>query len=91
MIDNDENIFVIGYIGVTSTDSAWMIKKFDKNGNEDPNWNKTFNGGDDSESKKEDAALILLWIVKINIYIVGTGFNIYNSTSEIDWWIKKIR
>jgi len=89
MIDNDENIFVIGYIGVTSTDSAWMIKKFDKNGNEDPNWNKTFNGGDDSESKKEDAAFDIAMDSENNIYIVGTGFNIYNSTSEIDWWIKK--
>jgi hypothetical protein len=90
MIDDEGNVYVVGYIGVSSTDTAWMVKKFDSDGNEDSNWDMTFNGGDDGDDgQKEDSAFDIAMDNQGNIYIVGPGWNIFDASSEVDWWIKK--
>ncbi len=88
-VDGNDNIYVVGYAqklsSSTSNTDMW-IKKFDSSGVEDTtNWNKNFTG----TSTGNDQAQSVAFDANNNVYVVGFGQNLVNSTSGYDWWIKK--
>jgi len=48
------------------------------------NWNKMFDN-----NGNYDCALSVAIDSRGNVYVVGYSYNIINSTSGADWWIKK--
>ncbi len=87
-IDGNDNVFVVGFgFNLTHNDSQsdWWIKKFDVRGNENiTHWNHSFDGARDN-----DTAQAVTVDSNGGVYVVGSGYNVYNSTSRRDWWIKK--
>jgi hypothetical protein len=87
-ISQNNEIYLTGMgINIVSGSSSddWWIKKFDSDGNEDTtNWNKMFDGNNDS-----DNAVISILDNNGNLYVGGLGYNLVNSGSGSDWWIKK--
>ena len=87
-IDSAGNIYAGGY-GVNLIDKSsgydWWIKKFDSNGVEDiANWDLKFDGNNGS-----DAANSIVIDSVGNVYAAGYGWNLVDTSSEEDWWIKK--
>ncbi len=83
-VDNFGNVYFGGRRGLAQSGSyeTW-IKKFYYNGTEDLSWNKTLRLG--YESGPEDILIDSFG----DIYVVGHGGNLFNLTSNYDWFIKK--
>jgi len=82
-IDQKHKVYVVGY-GTNlngSTGKDWWIKKFNSNGIEVAEWEKTFdaNSGD-------DVATAVTTDTNGDVYVVGT---ITNGAGNTDWCIKK--
>lgn len=83
-IDNNDNIYIIGYSPLTVGNYEWVIKKIDKDGNEiTEGWDKRFGGVDYNIPNK------IAIDNDNNVYVAGCGENLVSPTSDIDWWIKK--
>lgn len=86
-IDSNDNVYVVGY-GNNSAGGGpdWLIKKYNSAGVEDTtSWNKSFTGPNSNNDIAYDVAIDS----KDNVYVVGYGTNLANSSSADDWWIKK--
>ncbi|MCX6123933.1 MAG: hypothetical protein NTV34_04180, partial [Proteobacteria bacterium] len=78
-MDSTGNLFVVGWH--TVSDKNWMIKKFDRRGNEDVSvWNK-----DVGEAGSVEVARGVAIDSSNNLYVVGSRDN----GSNLDWWLKK--
>ncbi len=90
-IDSNNYVYVVGegfnlYSEPTSG-ADWWVKKFYENGTEfntTAGWNKSIDGNSNT-----DQALGVAIDSNNNIYVVGTATNVYNTTSQNDWWVKK--
>ncbi|MBS3166102.1 PQQ-binding-like beta-propeller repeat protein, partial [Candidatus Woesearchaeota archaeon] len=87
--DPSGNIFVGGYgnnlVGGSTSQDMW-IKKFATDGTENlTHWNLSFD--------KTNSDMIWDIVSDINgqIYIAGEGNNLFNASTNFDWWIKKIQ
>lgn len=87
-VDSSRNLYVVGTGNnlVGSTGADWWIKKFSPSGVEDTtDWNKSFSSSGNVTDQAEAVAVDS----RDNVYVVGIGTNLVNSTSGTDWWIKK--
>jgi hypothetical protein len=77
-IDSNNDVYVAGRV-LISTNNC-VIKKFDRNGNEDMSWNKMILGGSEANIPNQ---------IKVdrnnNVYVIGTK----KDVSDYCWWIKK--
>ncbi len=88
-LDSNNNVYVAGtgFNLVNSTSNGdWWIKKFTSSGTEDTvNWNKSYT----SSAITADVATSIITDAYGAVYVAGYGFNLANSTSDRDLWIKK--
>ena len=84
IIDKDDNIYVGGTTQVFDS-GGWWIKKFDKNGNEDPNWDLVI------ELTENNDEITCMAIDNENyLYVAGFGTNLAGEDTGKDWCIIKI-
>ena len=87
--DSDGNIYLAGEgtnIFNTTSNFDWWIKKIFANGTEDSNWNKTIYSSTNGGTDQTKAITV---DTNNNVFVVGYGSNLVNSSSLNDWWIKK--
>ncbi|MCG8572186.1 MAG: hypothetical protein MJB14_18805 [Spirochaetes bacterium] len=84
VIDKDDNIYVGGFT-FQNYYSCWWIKKFDKDGNEDPNWDLIID-----LTKKHDEITCMAIDNENYLYVAGFGTNLAGEDTGKDWCIIKI-
>lgn len=88
-IDSENNVYVAGAgedFESTGTGQDIWIKKFTSGGDQDTtNWDIKL----DSGSKGEDAVYSIKVDSKDNVYVGGCVENVVDTTSGLDWWLRK--
>jgi parallel beta-helix repeat protein len=89
-IDSNDNLYVVGY-GTNlidgSSDSDWLIKKFNSSGYEyttEEGWNRSYDAAGD-----HDYARDVIVDGNNNVYVAGDGYDAGSVTADSNWWMKK--
>ncbi len=89
-VDLNKNVYVVGtgtHLTNATSNLDWWIKKFNSSGSEDTtNWNKNYSSIYISASESPNSVVTDAYG---GVYVAGWGQNLFNSTSDGDWWIKK--
>jgi uncharacterized delta-60 repeat protein len=86
--DSSGSLYVVGEgwdLVNGSSRNDWWIKKFDRNGVEDSNWEKKIDGGN-NDWEGARSVTVDSWD---NVYVAGYGYNLVTDSSGYDWWVKK--
>lgn len=85
-IDSNDDVYVVGSgekLNGSSTDYDWWIMKFNgTTGSRE--WEKSYDG-----NGERDQAFSVATDINNYVYVVGSGENLSDSNTYMDWWIKK--
>ena len=85
-IDSNDNIYVAGYYESAITQNNWWIKKYQNDLSEiTTKWDKQLDAGDSGN----DHAMSIAIDSNDNIYVAGSGTNLFDTASGSDIWIKR--
>jgi hypothetical protein len=82
VVDASDNVYVAGQVFDGTYNEDFFVRKYHSDASIDASWDVQFDGGPIGADSARAVAIDQAG----DVYVVGT---LYNSTSFLDWWIKK--